>query len=83
MRLSRPQHCWDQLGFWEEFWKTEESCCHLDFDRKQPVPAGVKNLKKMNMVLAVNKVDIFLLRLSILSSSTWRDFNVYDIKLAK
>ena len=30
-RPSRPQHCWNQLEYWEESWRSKETCCHSDF----------------------------------------------------
>ena len=44
---SKPQHCWDQMEYWEESWRIEETCCHSDFNKSPPAIAGVKNSQKM------------------------------------
>ena len=31
LKPSRLQPDWDQTEYWEESWRREETCCHLDF----------------------------------------------------
>ena len=33
---SRPQHCWDQLKYSEESWRSEETCSHSDSIERPP-----------------------------------------------
>ena len=39
-RLSRPQHCWEQLKYSEESKKIEETYCHSDSSKNK-----LKNLR--------------------------------------
>ena len=40
---SRLPHCYDRLGYSEESWRHEETCCHLDSSEKRTTDASVKN----------------------------------------
>ena len=42
-RIYRPQHCWNQLEYWEESWKPEETCCHSDSSEGSPANDAMKN----------------------------------------
>ena len=42
---------WDLLEYWEESWRLEETCCHLDFNKKPSVKIDVKNLHKVITVI--------------------------------
>ena len=32
-----------QLKYWEESWRSEETCCHSDSSERLPTDVGVKN----------------------------------------
>ena len=47
-RPSRPQHFKDLLEYWEESWRPEKMCWHLDSSERLPAKAGVKNFEEWN-----------------------------------
>ena len=45
------QHCWDQLEYWEESWRLEETCCHSDPSERPSANADVKNSQGVKMII--------------------------------
>ena len=44
---SWSQHYWDRFEYWEEFWISEEICCHLDLNEGHQLQVVRKILKKV------------------------------------
>ena len=47
-RPSKLQHCWERPKYWEESWRLEETCCHLNSSERLSVNADVKNSQGVN-----------------------------------
>ena len=43
----RPQHCSDLLKYSEESWRSQETCCHLNFNESPTAKSGVKKSQGM------------------------------------
>ena len=43
---SRLPNYWDQLEYWEESWRSEETCCHSS--ERPPASVGEKNSQGVN-----------------------------------
>ena len=39
-RLYRPQHCSNRFEYVKESWKAEQTCCHSESSKRQPVKTG-------------------------------------------
>ena len=46
-RLSKLQHCWDRLEYWEESWRLEKTCYHSDTRERPPALAGGEKLTRI------------------------------------
>ena len=42
LKPERPQYCWDQLEYWEEFWWPAVIYCHSDSSGISPADTNVK-----------------------------------------
>ena len=56
-RSFRSQYCWDRLEYSEEFWRTAETCCDSDSNKRLPV----KTLPSRRKIKEKRK-EIYVLR---------------------
>ena len=48
MEIIRTWQNWNWPEYWEEFWKAEETCCHLNSSERPPTNVRLKKSKELN-----------------------------------
>ena len=56
-RPSKLQHYLEQLEYWEESWRLDETCCHTNSNEKPSALANVKNSKGVNIASIEDTAD--------------------------
>ena len=46
------QSCWNQLEYWDEFWRSEEICCHMGFSKNYLLRLAWK-LTKSKIIISI------------------------------
>ena len=71
---SRPQNRYDQIEYWEESWRPEETCCHSDFSEKTSIKTIVKNLHRVIIIMMIMIIS------NISHEKTWTSLRKENLK---
>ena len=67
---SKLQRYWERPEYWEELWRLEETCCHLNSSERPSAKTNVKNSQGVNNKLWNMKVTIMIVGIDTFGTVT-------------
>ena len=64
LRPSKLQHSKDRPEYWEEFWRSEETCGHSDYSERQSANAYLEKLLLLLIIIIIIPKKISVLNIT-------------------